>query len=323
MITTAPIIKEDSLENPKVEEVIQVRNVFKHYSGTMVLNDVSFTLRKGEILGILGPNGAGKTTLLETIEGLRHLEKGEIRVLGYDQRRQSKEIQNQLGIQLQKTSLFDRLSVRENLHLYSRLYGQKHKINDLLEEVGLLQHAKTMAKDLSGGQFQKLKLCLALLNNPKILFLDEPSTGLDPTARSTVWKRIRELKQKGCSIIMTTHYMEEAHELCERIIILHDGKLVANNSPENLINQLGYPRKIILKFKERLLPSFWNGFHAKNVGDEIVISTHDYSNDLRKILEMTSQQNKTINSIRIQEANLEDVYLELTQQVFKHNNILL
>ena len=314
MITSIKeVLKKKTKESP-TEEVITVENLTKKYDDRVVLNDVSFSLKRGEILGVLGSNGAGKTTLLETIEGLRTLDQGKVSVLGYNQKTQSKEIQNKLGIQLQKTSLFDNLSVYENLKLYSNLYGKKHNIDELLEDVGLIEHKKKLLKKLSGGQFQKLKLCLSLLNIPEILFLDEPSTGLDPAARSTIWRRIKQLKEDGCSIILTTHYMEEAHELCDRVMILHGGTFVANDTPSNLIEKLGYPKKIILKLEEETDTSFWNGYNYKEIGDEVFISTSDYSQDLSSILHKVNKHNKTLSNIGIQEANLEDVFLELTEQ---------
>lgn len=316
MITIAekrPITKRPITKLPDVKKnVIVVQNLTKSYSTKTIFDDISFELKKGEVLGILGPNGAGKTTLLECIEGLRKLDSGEVYVLGQDIRSYSKTIQNKIGVQLQQTSLFEGLTVSENLKLYSRLYGKKHNIKELLEEVGLLEQSKTLAKNLSGGQFQKLKLCLSLLNSPKILFLDEPTTGLDPSARSSIWSRIKGLQKQGSSIILTTHYMEEATALCDRIIIIHEGKIIANDTPENLIKMLGFSRTIILDMKTGIKDELFQDFPHKIHDNKIYISSKEAAKDLSLILEIIQQNQINLQNIQIHEANLDDVYRYLT-----------
>jgi ABC-2 type transport system ATP-binding protein len=309
-------IKEKSLSTQFEEKsiVISVDNLTKSYSNKTILKNISFKLKEGEILGIIGHNGAGKTTLLETIEGLRKLDEGEITVLDNNIRTHSKSIQKKLGVQLQQTSLFEGLTVRENLKLYSGLYGKKHNIDKLLGEFDLLEHSKTLAKNLSGGQFQKLKLCLSLVNSPDILFLDEPTTGLDPSSRRGVWSRIKTLQKNGCSIILTTHYMEEALSLCDRIIFIHQGKIIANDTPENLIKMLGFSRTIILDTSSKIDDNWFKEFPHKNYGDKIFISSREVTVELRRILEIVKDKKINLQNIHIQEANLDDVYMHLTNE---------
>ena len=296
-----------------MKEIIKVSNLTKEYNNRVILDDLSFSLNAGESLGILGSNGAGKTTLLETIEGLRKIDKGRIVVLDEDMSKNYKSVQNKIGIQLQKTSLFGDLSVKDNIILYATLYNKDIDLNIELDEFELLMQKNIPVKNLSGGQFQRLNLCIAMLNEPSILFLDEPTTGLDPKARVTLWNKIKMLKDKGTSIILTTHYMEEAQLLCDRIIIIHEGKFVANDSPYNLIKNLNYPKIIIIEtdninciqwFQEYDYKIFNNLIHFKSIKPET---------ELREILKIVEENNISIQNISIHEANLEDVYMEITK----------
>lgn len=302
--------------------VIIVKNLCKSYGDRIVLDNLSFNLDEGEAVGILGPNGAGKTTLLETIEGLRKIDAGEVTVLGEDITKNSKRIQRLIGIQLQKTSLFDNISVEETVYLYSKLYNQNKSTNELLDEVDLLSQKNIYVQNLSGGQFQRLKLCLALINNPKILFLDEPTTGLDPSARSLIWEKITNLKMKGTSIVLTTHYMEEAQALCGRIIILHQGKFIANDTLHNLLKQLDFPRMFILETKSKINESWFSKFDYEIYKDEIYIRSKCTNNDLEDILKIAKINKINISNISIHEANLEDVFMKLTNVKLKDGDII-
>lgn len=305
-----------------MNKIIEVSNLTKTYNGKIVLDDISFTLYSGESLGVLGSNGAGKTTLLESIEGLRRIEKGGILVLDKDVAKEYKNIQNQIGIQLQKSSLFSDLSVKDNIELYSKLYNKKKCVDLLLSEFELISHRNKKVKDLSGGLFQRLNLCVAMINEPAILFLDEPTTGLDPKARSILWERIKELKKKGTSIVLTTHYMEEAENLCDRIIILHEGKMLVNDSPLNLIQKLDVPRVFVIELMKGVDQRFFDMNKFTIYNNQLYIKSADAVNDLKEILNIIEVNGIEINNISIHEANLEDVYMELTKVKLKNGEIL-
>lgn len=296
-----------------MEEVIRVDNLTKSYNNRVILDNLSFSLSKGESLGILGSNGAGKTTLLETIEGLRTVDKGSVRVLGKDIVTDYKMIQNRIGVQLQKTSLFGDLSVEQNVHLYANLYRNKTDIRILLKDFDLEKQRKTEVKNLSGGQFQRLNLCIAMINNPAILFLDEPTTGLDPSARLILWDKISNLKKQGTSIILTTHYMEEAQNLCDRIIIIHKGKFVANDTPENLIRNLKAPKFIILKIDGNIPMHCFHGYNTHIYKNALYFKSTEPEKELIGILRIVEKEQIAVQNISIHEANLEDVYMEITK----------
>lgn len=302
--------------------VIEVRNLTKSYGTKLVLDNLSFELSENEAVGILGANGAGKTTLLETIEGLRRVDSGEIKILGEDITKNSKKIQWQIGIQLQRTSLFENLSVAETISLYANLYERNEKVEILLEELDLLEQKDIYVQNLSGGQFQRLKLCLALINNPTILFLDEPTTGLDPSARSLIWDKVTDLKNKGTAIVLTTHYMEEAQAICGRIIILHQGKIIANDTPQNLLKKLDSPRTLILEIKSEFDEKWFSIFNVEFFKNEIYIRSDNIIEDLNKIFEVAKTHQVNIVNISIHEANLEDVFTKLTNTKLKDGEVV-
>nr|MBP9827329.1 ABC transporter ATP-binding protein [Candidatus Saccharibacteria bacterium] len=196
---------------------------------------VSFEVEKGEVFGILGPNGAGKTTTLEMMEGLRPISEGTILINGIDVKVDPYGNKGQIGVQLQSSSFFDKLSLVEILHLFSNLYDQNKDPMTLLEEVGLTEKSKSKVKELSGGQKQRFSIAAALVNDPIVLFLDEPTTGLDPQARRNLWELVQQVQKSGKTVIITTHYMDEAEELCDRIAIMDEGKIVALDTPKKLI----------------------------------------------------------------------------------------
>lgn len=219
----------------------------KSYGGETVVKHISFNVKKGEVFGLLGPNGAGKTTTLEMIEALRPIDEGEVTLEGYDVRRQPYEIKKIIGVQPQDAGFFEYLNLRELLAMFAGLYGQQVDADKLLEEVDLLAKAKSQVKHLSGGQRQRFSVALALVNRPQVLFLDEPTTGLDPQARRYMWELIQRIRQRGITVVLTTHYMEEAELLCDRLAILDDGKIIALDSPKKLVEQLlkkGFKKKV-------------------------------------------------------------------------------
>ena len=220
------------------EHVLDVRNLVKRYGDLIAVNGVSFSVQRQEIFGILGPNGAGKTTTLESIETLRPIDSGEVVVNGIDVRHRPQDVKRIIGVQLQSSSFFDKLSLVELLLLFGEMYGRVVDAMKLLDEVELRDKARSQVGQLSGGQKQRFSIAAALVNEPVVLFLDEPTTGLDPQARRHLWGVIKRIRSEGKTIVLTTHYMEEAEELCDRVAIMDKGKIIALAPPEELIHQL-------------------------------------------------------------------------------------
>lgn len=230
--------------------IINVDSLSKSYGGKKVVDGVSFTVARGEIFGILGPNGAGKTTTLEMLEALRPIDSGSAEIDGVDVIKQPKRIKEIIGIQLQSTNFYDRLSLHEQLNMFASLYGKTIDANSLLNKVQLSEKSKSYVEQLSGGQKQRFAIASTLVNRPKVLFLDEPTTGLDPQARRNLWDLIKEIRDEGITIVLTTHYMEEAEILCDRLAIMDEGKIVTIDSPKNLIHQLldrGFKKKQVVE----------------------------------------------------------------------------
>lgn len=219
--------------------VLEVKKLHKQYAGGFeAVKGVSFSVRRGEVFGILGPNGAGKTTTLEMIEGLRPITSGTAILDGFDVQKSPYAVKERIGIQLQSSAFFPNLNLIELLRLFNDLYAENSDPFELLREVGLEEKAKAEVKNLSGGQKQRFSIATTLVNKPVAIFLDEPTTGLDPQARRHLWDLIKQIQQKGTTVILTTHYMEEAEILCDRIAIMDEGKIIALDTPAALIQQL-------------------------------------------------------------------------------------
>ncbi len=219
--------------------LLDVKDLRKTYAdGFEAVKGVSFSVKRGEVFGILGPNGAGKTTTLEMIETLRPITSGTVTLDGLDVKHKPYEIKERIGIQLQSSAFFPNLKLVELLKLFNDLYAETTDPMELLREVDLEEKANAVAKELSGGQRQRFSIATTLVNKPVAVFLDEPTTGLDPQARRNLWDLIHQIKKKGTTVILTTHYMEEAQVLCDRVAIMDEGKIIAMDTPEALINQL-------------------------------------------------------------------------------------
>ncbi len=230
--------------------VISVNNLVKSYGDVHAVRGISFEVFEGEIFGLLGPNGAGKTTTLEIIETLREKTSGSISVAGFDVDRDKNQIKQIIGVQLQAAGYYPNLNLSELIQLFSGLYNRKTDVHQLLSSVGLEEKAKAKFKELSGGQKQRFSIATTLINQPQIVFLDEPTTGLDPHARRNLWELIKEVRSKGATVVLTTHYMEEAESLCDRVAIIEKGEIIALDSPSALIDQLiasGFQRKTVVK----------------------------------------------------------------------------
>lgn len=218
--------------------ILKVSDLEKSYNHKKVVNGISFEVKKGEIFGILGPNGAGKTTTLEMIEALRPIDGGEVLLDGIDVHKHPQKVKEIIGIQLQSSSFYDKMTLREQLHMFASFYGATVDADKLLEEVELTEKATSFVESLSGGQKQRFSIATALVNNPTVLFLDEPTTGLDPQARRHLWDLIEQIKKKGITVILTTHYMDEAELLCDRAAVMDKGEIIALDSPRQLIQNL-------------------------------------------------------------------------------------
>ena len=229
-----------ALEAPAAAQalMIAVSDLEKSYGPVNAVRGVSFEVRRGEVFGLLGPNGAGKTTILETIEGMLPIERGTVTVDGIDVARQPERVRRRIGISLQQSAFFERLTLAELLHLFADLYDTRERVNRLLERVGLREQAARQVRTLSGGQQQRFAVAVALVNDPPLLLLDEPTTGLDPQARRSLWDLIEFLRLEGRSVVLTTHYMEEAQRLCDRVAILDAGRILALDTPAHLVERL-------------------------------------------------------------------------------------
>ncbi|HNQ12477.1 MAG TPA: ABC transporter ATP-binding protein [Bacteroidia bacterium] len=232
------------------ETVIRVTDLVKNYGSFQAVKGISFSVMQGEIFGLLGPNGAGKTTTLEIIETLRSKTAGEVEVLGLNIDRHADELKKRIGVQLQAAGYYPGLKLDELLLLFGGLFNVEVDIQALLARVGLTEKRKAYYKQLSGGQKQRFSLATTLINTPEVIFMDEPTTGLDPQARRNIWNLIKEIREEGCSIILTTHYMEEAEQLCDRVAIIDHGKIIACNRPSVLIDDLlqsGFKKEAFIK----------------------------------------------------------------------------
>lgn len=280
----------------------------------------SFEVEKGEIFGILGPNGAGKTTTLEIIEGLKQQTSGKVVVLGLNNTTHGGEIKKRIGVQLQSSEYMNLMSLKELLQLFAALYGRTANVDELLGFVNLVDKKNALVKDLSGGQKQRFTLASALVNDPEILFLDEPTTGLDPRARRDVWDLVKKVNKKGITIVLTTHYMEEAEYLCNRVAIMDSGQILAINDPKKLVEDLSHTTQIAFLTDTQIDAEVWKAIPSieKVIGNYpkviIEIKSLDVIGDVVRLLQ---EKNITFSGFTVKTASLEDVYLDLTGKAFE------
>jgi ABC-2 type transport system ATP-binding protein len=220
------------------DTIVEVKKLKKLYGNKTAVNGISFEVKRGEIFGILGPNGAGKTTTLEMIEGMREIDGGSITVDGIDVAKNPREVKYIIGVQPQTASFQDKQKLNEVIEMFAAAYGEIVDTNSFLEEVQLSEHADKYVEQLSGGQRQRLSIAAALVHSPRVFFLDEPTTGLDPQARRNLWELVQYVRDRGVTVIITTHYMEEAELLCDRVAIMDKGKIISLDTPQNLVKQL-------------------------------------------------------------------------------------
>ncbi|MBV9258980.1 MAG: ABC transporter ATP-binding protein [Ktedonobacteraceae bacterium] len=297
-------------------EAIVVDNFSKSYGSNRVVDALQFTVHKGEVFALLGPNGAGKTTTVETLEGYRTPDQGTIRVLGLDPIRQAHILKPQIGVMLQQDGLYPALTAREVLQLFAGYYEQPQNPDDLLERVGLAGAAKTRCRRLSGGQKRRLTLAVALVGNPALIFMDEPTAGMDPQARLTTWEIVRDLKNSGVTILLTTHLMDEAERLADRVAIIDSGRLIALDTPGNLT---GTQNANIVHFvapggldttQLAALPSAQSAREQRP--GSYVIETDNIQALLIELTTWLQHSNITLSELRVGHGSLEDLFLRLT-----------
>ncbi len=297
--------------------IIRVESLTKRFGDLTAVNGVSFDVHRGEVLGILGPNGAGKTTALECIEGLQRPDAGRAIVLGIDTTREPERVKARIGVQLQASAYFENLTVTEILELFGRIYDRRVKPAGLLERVELTDKASTVVNKLSGGQQQRFAVAAALVNDPEIVFLDEPTTGLDPQARRNLWQILRSLQEEGRTVVMTTHYMEEAQELCDRVAIMDRGTIVALDQPSALIQALPVPYVLSVSTDPPMSGDEFGSFAAvKSVesleGGHARLSSSDAAATMLALTEAIAARAGRLVDLEIRTATLEDVFLALT-----------
>ncbi|RBQ14683.1 ABC transporter ATP-binding protein [Spongiactinospora rosea] len=294
--------------------VIEVRDLHKRYADKVAVEDVSLTVQEGEIFGILGPNGAGKTTTVECIEGLRVPDRGEIRILGLDPLRDRAELTRRLGVQLQAGHLPERLQVAEALELYSSFYPEPADWRALLDVLGLADKAKTRYAKLSGGQKQRLSIALALIGGPRVAILDELTTGLDPQARRDTWGLIEDVRSRGVTIVLVTHFMEEAERLCDRLALIDAGRVLMVDTPAGLTERARIEQRIRFRpsrpMDDRLLTSLPDVSSVTRQGDLVIVSGND--NVLNAVTTVLARNQIVAERLRVEQTSLEDAFVQLT-----------
>lgn len=295
---------------------ISTKELRKSYGDIKAVDGVSLEVREKEIFGILGPNGAGKTTTLEMVETLREPDSGEIEVMGLDVRGNAQEIKAIIGVQLQTTVFFDELTVRETIDLFGAFYPRALPVDVLIAMAELREKADSRVNELSGGQHKRLSIALALVNDPAIVFLDEPTTGLDPQARRRIWEMVEHLRDQDKTVVITTHYIEEAENLCDRVAVMDQGRIIALGSPDELINEYASESIITFKLEPAVDTEIVAGIHGvasvhvENGGYHV--TTPVPQETLIGIVAMAHERGVAADDINMKRATLEDVFLKIT-----------
>ena len=299
--------------------VIEVGNLRKHYGDLNAVDDISFSVEKGEVFSLLGPNGAGKTTTIEILEGLRAKDEGKVSVLDLDPWSKGYELHRRIGVIPQGFKFLDYPTPKEAIGYYSALFGKKVDPDELLRRVILEDASKVYYMHLSGGQKQKLGLALSLVNDPDLVFLDEPTTGLDPQARRAVWEVIRKLKGEGRTVLLTTHYLEEAEELADRVAIMHHGKIVAMGTPAEIEEKHGSGERLVVRAKAPLAKYLMENTKLKvdfDGYDQVSVRL-DQKNDALLALGAIEESGQDWSGLRTKKDSLEDIFLRMVGEVEK------
>lgn len=291
------------------EILLEIKNLFKHYPSVKAVNGVDITLKKGICFGLLGPNGAGKTTTIEILEGINKATSGEILYKG---KPLGDQFRNEAGIMFQSTALQDYITVRETLEMFSKFYPQNVDLDELITRCNLTDYLDQDNRELSGGQRQRLLLAIALVNNPDIIFLDEPTTGLDPQARRNFWDLINAIKKEGKTVILTTHYMDEAYILCDEIAIMDHGKIIAQGTPKTLLAENF--NDVVLQLPKKVLEGFDLSNLTTHEHDEYIeVITCDVNDVIAKLI----KNNVSLSQLQIRPRTLDDLFLELTGKALR------
>jgi len=302
---------------PDTEHAIVVDQLCKRYGDLRAVDNISFTVKAGEMFAFLGPNGAGKSTTAEIIETIRGPTSGHVSVLGMDVTKRKAEIVRRIGVLPQGFSSFDRITVRESLQFYARVFGCRTDIDALMDLTNLRGKADAPFNTLSGGLKQRVGIAAALVNDPEVVFLDEPTTGLDPHARRQVWEVLKGLKSRGKTIFLTTHYMEEAELLADTVAIISRGRIVAIDTPARLTEQHGDYLRLTLESidKTALAVIRKMGFNPKPMNDESISVPLENVDDVRRILDEVQKAGLAPGSVDVRKANLEEVFIKLTDEI--------
>lgn len=309
-----------SSSQPTHEPVIEVKGLRKKYGNFEAVRGIDFTVHRGEIFGIVGPNGAGKTTTVECLEGLRDISSGEVNILGLHPTRDAKNLKQRIGIQLQESILPDRIKVKEALSLFAALYDRSLPYEELVDQLGLREKMDSYYDSLSGGQKQRLSIAMALVNDPEVVFFDELTTGLDPQARRTIWELVEQVRDMGKTVILVTHFMEEAERLCDRVAIIDQGKVIALDAPKQLIRDLQAHYHVQFTSPEAAL-----AHELENIDSvaEVVQEKDQYRMEVSDIKAVAaiithlSEKEIPFYDFAIQQPNLEDVFIELTGRTIR------
>ncbi len=310
------VSEADTASPNETGTIVDVRQLVKRYHQKTVVKGIAFSVRRGEIFGLLGPNGAGKSTTLEMIEGIRTPDEGTAIIAGLDIRSQKRAIQRIIGVQLQATTLFPELTVRETIQFFGSVYPKALDARELLRLVALEEKAKAYPQDLSGGQRQRLALALALVNDPQVIFLDEPTAALDPQSRRMLWDTVLSLREQGKTIIITTHYMDEAQVLCDRIAIMDEGQIIALDTAAGLIGRLGAQATIDCHLNGEARTSEVSKLpgvtKVREANGRFVLQTAQMEPTLIALLHYATQRGAALTDLQVRTPTLEDVFLDLT-----------
>jgi len=298
-----------------INTAITVENLRKTYGSLTAVNNLSFSVQKEEIFGIVGPNGAGKTTTIECLEGLKHPDQGHIRVLGFAPQKDRRALNERIGVQLQESSIAAQIKVWEALDLYTSFYSNPVDYEELIDKLSLSPVRNVYYSKLSGGQKQRLFIALSLINNPDVVFFDELTTGLDPQARRHIWDLVRQVNEQGKTVVLTTHFMEEAERLCDRVMIMDHGQIIALDSPEKLIQSLDAEHKVMFSVKGNIEKEwFANLPTVENISiirDKMTVSGKN-ERLLADVVNLLTAKGIRYYDLHTQQPNLEDVFIALT-----------
>jgi ABC-2 type transport system ATP-binding protein len=294
---TAGTANGQPLDSPPVSTVVRVRGLRKSYGEFEAVKGLDFELRTGEVFGLLGPNGAGKTTTVEILEGYRERDAGEVEVLGADPAKAGLDWRGRIGVVLQSSAMYENLTVAESLAHFGGYYDRPRPVDEVVELIGLTEKRDDRVRRLSGGQRRRLDLGLALVGDPELIFLDEPTTGFDPGARRRAWETIRSLSSLGKTILLTTHYLDEVEHLADRVAVLREGRIVASGTPQELTTTTPATE---IRYREN--------------GREVVLQTEEPTRVLHELTERALARNEELEGLQVRRASLEEVYLSLTQE---------